>query len=117
MEDNSRRDDNAQASTATRGFTYPKGIWTEVPIPTGTPINLWRMRTNENSSAASFLFEDKSMRSAEMERGGTGNAGAVFQLKHTKTGWKEKVIHKFTGGNDGAYPEFGGVTLNSAGDV
>lgn len=50
-------------------------------------------------------------------RGGTGNAGAVFQLKHVASGWKEKVIYNFTGGNDGAYPEYGGVTLNAAGDV
>jgi uncharacterized repeat protein (TIGR03803 family) len=50
-------------------------------------------------------------------RGGTSNAGAVFQLKHIKAGWKEKVIYSFTGGNDGAYPEYGGVTLNAAGDV
>jgi hypothetical protein len=50
-------------------------------------------------------------------RGGAGNAGAVFQLKQIKAGWKEKVIYSFTGGNDGAYPEYGGVTLNAAGDV
>jgi uncharacterized repeat protein (TIGR03803 family) len=50
-------------------------------------------------------------------RGGTGNAGAVFRLKHIKTGWKEKVIYDFTGGSDGAYPEYGGVTLNAAGVV
>lgn len=50
-------------------------------------------------------------------RGGTANAGAVFQLKHVKTGWKEKVLYSFTGGNDGAYPEYGGVTLNAAGAV
>jgi uncharacterized repeat protein (TIGR03803 family) len=50
-------------------------------------------------------------------RGGTGNAGAVFEVKHLKTGWKEKVIYNFTGGNDGAYPEYGSVTLNAAGDV
>jgi uncharacterized repeat protein (TIGR03803 family) len=50
-------------------------------------------------------------------RGGTGNAGAVFELKHLAKGWKEKVIYNFTGGDDGAYPEYGGVTLNAAGDV
>jgi uncharacterized repeat protein (TIGR03803 family) len=49
-------------------------------------------------------------------RGGTG-VGAVFQLKHGKTGWKEKVIYSFTGGSDGAYPEYGGVTLNATGNV
>ncbi len=50
-------------------------------------------------------------------RGGTDNAGAVFELKHLTTGWKESVIYNFTGGTDGAYPEYGGVTLNAAGDV
>jgi hypothetical protein len=40
-------------------FTYPKGVWTESPVATGTPVHLWRSEANDNSSAVSFLFADK----------------------------------------------------------
>ena len=40
-------------------------------------------------------------------KGGTGDAGTVFQLTHTDSGWTESVIHNFTGGADGNAPQQG----------
>ena len=37
-------------------------------------------------------------------QGGDNFAGLVFELKHSKSGWKEAVLYKFTGGADGAAP-------------
>jgi uncharacterized repeat protein (TIGR03803 family) len=33
-----------------------------------------------------------------------GTWGTVFKLTHTSHGWKETVLHRFTGGNDGGIP-------------
>ena len=30
--------------------------------------------------------------------------GTVFKLSHTSTGWKETILHSFTGGSDGEIP-------------
>ena len=38
------------------------------------------------------------------EQGGTGEYGTVFELTPGSGGWTEKILHNFTGGNDGAYP-------------
>jgi len=37
--------------------------------------------------------------------GGANNFGTVFKLKPTSSGWKETVLHSFTGGVDGATPQ------------
>jgi uncharacterized repeat protein (TIGR03803 family) len=38
------------------------------------------------------------------QQGGDNFAGLVYELKQTKSGWKESVLYKFTGGADGAAP-------------
>jgi uncharacterized repeat protein (TIGR03803 family) len=54
--------------------------------------------------------------------GGTGTlctngCGTVFELSPVSGGkWKETVLYSFTGGNDGKNP-YGGVTLDSKGDL
>jgi uncharacterized repeat protein (TIGR03803 family) len=39
--------------------------------------------------------------------GGAYNGGTVFELTRNKGTWTEKVLHSFTGGNDGIGPEAG----------
>jgi uncharacterized repeat protein (TIGR03803 family) len=46
--------------------------------------------------------------------GGTGGGGVVFELSPSGTKWREKVLHNFTGGEDGASP-YAGVTFDSHG--
>jgi uncharacterized repeat protein (TIGR03803 family) len=43
--------------------------------------------------------------------GGSYGEGAVFELEHKS--WTESVLYSFTGGSDGAYPEFGAVTIKA----
>jgi uncharacterized repeat protein (TIGR03803 family) len=49
--------------------------------------------------------------------GVSGNFGIVFKLTPTSQGqWTETVLHRFTGGTDGATP-YAGVILDAAGNV
>jgi len=48
--------------------------------------------------------------------GGTAGDVVVYRLRHTKSGWTEKVLHSFAGGTDGWAP-YGGVVVDSAGNV
>ena len=43
--------------------------------------------------------------------GGSKGLGVVFKLSLTSTGWKEAVLHNFTGGTDGAVPFIQCATL------
>jgi uncharacterized repeat protein (TIGR03803 family) len=47
---------------------------------------------------------------------GLAGCGVVFELSPTKHGWREKVLHVFTAGKDGAVPN-PGVILDSAGNL
>ena len=49
--------------------------------------------------------------------GGAAGKGTVFQLTPTATGWTETVLYSFTGGADGANPNFAGVILDKAGNL
>jgi uncharacterized repeat protein (TIGR03803 family) len=46
--------------------------------------------------------------------GGTHNFGVAFELSSTGSGWKETVLHSFTGKSDGETP-YGGVVFDNAG--
>jgi len=48
--------------------------------------------------------------------GGTSDAGTVFKLTPTGSGWTESVIYNFTGGSDGRYPTQG-VVADAAGNL
>ncbi|HSY64150.1 MAG TPA: choice-of-anchor tandem repeat GloVer-containing protein [Terriglobales bacterium] len=43
--------------------------------------------------------------------------GVVFELTRSSTGWKEQVLHAFTGGNDGASPYYETLTFDKAGNI
>jgi uncharacterized repeat protein (TIGR03803 family) len=47
---------------------------------------------------------------------GTAGCGVVFELSPDSSGWKEIVLHVFTGAGDGGAPG-SGVTLDAAGNV
>jgi uncharacterized repeat protein (TIGR03803 family) len=49
--------------------------------------------------------------------GGAYGGGAVFELTPSQGSWTESVIYSFTGGNDGAYPEFGALIIDNAGSL
>jgi uncharacterized repeat protein (TIGR03803 family) len=48
--------------------------------------------------------------------GGSYGYGTVFQLKRSKSGWKENILYNFQGGNDGGVP-YAGVIVDHAGNL
>jgi len=49
--------------------------------------------------------------------GGAYSAGVVYELLNNGGNWQLKVIHAFTGGNDGAAGSLGPLLLDKAGDL
>lgn len=55
-------------------------------------------------------------------QGGSSNCfngygcGVVYKLSHTKHGWKETIVYVFVGGTDGAYPAYGTLARDAAGN-
>jgi uncharacterized repeat protein (TIGR03803 family) len=45
--------------------------------------------------------------------GGASGNGAVYELSPSGSGWTERVIYSFTGGNDGSYPTAGLIFDNT----
>jgi uncharacterized repeat protein (TIGR03803 family) len=50
------------------------------------------------------------------QQGGDNFQGLVYELKHTKSGWKEIVLYKFTGGADGGGP-MGQLVFDTEGNL
>jgi uncharacterized repeat protein (TIGR03803 family) len=50
------------------------------------------------------------------QQGGNNFNGLVYELKHTKGGWKEIVLYEFTGGTDGAGP-MGQLVFDAKGNL
>ena len=49
--------------------------------------------------------------------GGAYAAGTIYQLSLNGGGWQEKIIHDFTGGNDGAVGSLGLLLIDSTGSI
>ena len=48
--------------------------------------------------------------------GGLSNYGTVFELSPSGSGWTEKVLYSFEGGNDGGFP-YAGLVFDSSGNL
>jgi uncharacterized repeat protein (TIGR03803 family) len=46
----------------------------------------------------------------------TNGLGTVFKLERTTNGWRERIVHNFTGAPDGAQPS-AGLVSNSQGHL
>jgi uncharacterized repeat protein (TIGR03803 family) len=83
---------------------------------------LYRFRGGSDGSAPSTgLIADKAGNLyGTTTNGGTGcqdGCGTVFELSHASGGgWFETVIHRFTAGGDGAFPQ-AGLTFDAAGNL
>ena len=75
-----------------------------------------------SSSQASLIFDSAGNLYGTTPYGGnTGctsgyGCGVVFELAHETKGWKESVLHTFSGGTDGAYP-LGSLAFDSTGNL
>jgi uncharacterized repeat protein (TIGR03803 family) len=75
--------------------------------------------TDGGTSFAGLVQDSKGNFYGATSVGGSAGRGTVFKLTHTSTGWKEIVLHSFTGGADGAEPMMfqTALTLDALGNI
>ncbi len=60
--------------------------------------------TDGGYSVAPLIIDAAGNLYGTAESGGASYYGTVFELQHAKSGWTEKTVYTFTGGQDGGYP-------------
>jgi uncharacterized repeat protein (TIGR03803 family) len=85
------------------------GGWTETVIHSFNG-------SDGNLPTAPLVFDQEGNLYGTTSRGGTDN-GTVFELTPSADGsWSESVLHRFTGGDDGAFP-LPGLAIDPAGNL
>jgi len=70
-----------------------------------TMLHRFGIRKNDGAGPFAGLILDTSGNLyGTTEGGGAYDDGTVYEIERTATGWKEKVLHGFGGGTDGANP-------------
>lgn len=91
------------------------GTWTEKVIYSfagGTDVAPFESGLAIDSAGNLYGFR------AQVASGGVAGYGSVFELQANSNGtWTEKILHTFTGGNDGSAPYGGQLVLDSAGNL
>ncbi len=84
--------------------------WTEQPIYTfaGTPDGA----TPDNG----LIFDNAGNMYGTTTAGGASGNGTVFELSPSGSGWTEKILYNFQGGNDGSDP-VGGLIFDASGNL
>jgi uncharacterized repeat protein (TIGR03803 family) len=87
----------------------------------GTETVLYQFTGNDGSTPqAGLTFDAAGNLYGTTTDGGTGTCrttcGTVFKLSPVSRGWKETVLHDFSGGGDGADPQ-SGLIFDQAGDI
>jgi uncharacterized repeat protein (TIGR03803 family) len=88
------------------------GQWTETVLHRFTG-------TDGGNSFAGLVRDSKGNFYGATSVGGSKGLGTVYKLSLTSTGWKETVLHSFTGGTDGAAPFIfeTALTLDGLGNI
>ncbi len=75
--------------------------------------------TDGGNSLAGLVLDSKGNFYGATPVGGSKGQGTVYKLSLTSTGWKETVLHSFTGGTDGASPMMfqTALTLDGLGNI
>lgn len=92
------------------------GTWTEKVIYSFTGgANVPSFQSNVAIDSAGNLY---GYLGQFISTSGVTSYGGVFELQaHADGAWTEKILHTFSGGNDGTAPYGGRLTLDSAGNV
>jgi len=100
--------------TASAGVVFSisqqNGTWTTTPLSD--------LSGRANGGPWGALIEDASGNLYGTTQGDPAirDYGSVFKLSQTSSGWKETVLHRFTGGSDGSFP-LSQLVLDSAGNL
>lgn len=82
---------------------------------------LHRFGIKKNDGAGPFaglISDDSGNLYGTTEGGGTYNDGTVYELRHTSSAWKERVLHSFdANGKDGVGPGGGALFMDRAGNL
>jgi len=96
-----------QGGTVFQLSHLPDGSWREHILHSFTS------RDGYEPGAATPVFDSQGNLYSTTTGGGSAGLGVVFELTLSGDKWTEKILHNFTGGEDGAYPN--GVTFDSHG--
>jgi uncharacterized repeat protein (TIGR03803 family) len=112
-----------QGGAATCGDSGCGTVFELTPVSGGWQETVLHEFTGKNGELpwASLVSDGTSLYGTTWQGGtltdcGGDGCGVVFKLSPTATGWKETVLHLFTGGKDGANPR-AGLILDSSGNL
>jgi uncharacterized repeat protein (TIGR03803 family) len=89
----------------------PNGIWTAKNIHTF-------IGGSDGAEAQAGLILDNAGNVYGMTYSGGVHRGTVFELTPGTSGaWTETILHRFTGGNDGLFPEFSDLAVDAEGKI
>lgn len=117
------------------GATYAGGTFTSLPCGNGfrgcgtvykltrsgsswvkTAIHNFTGGDDGGAPSAGVILDAAGNLYGTAELGGTHNAGVVFELTPSGSGWAERVLYDFTGGTDEGYP-VAGLVFDGAGNL
>ena len=92
-------------------LVHANGSWTE------TVLHSFQGGTSDGwGPQAGVIFDGQGNLYGTTEGGGSLQAGTVYELSHSGSGWTESVIHSFDNDTEGSIP-YGGLILDAAGDL
>jgi uncharacterized repeat protein (TIGR03803 family) len=87
------------------------GSWTE------TTLYNFRGLNDGFGPGGTLVFDKAGSLYGTTPDGGANSDGVVFKLSPTTNGWRQTVIHTFTGGDDGAVGSLGSLLFDAAGNL
>jgi uncharacterized repeat protein (TIGR03803 family) len=87
------------------------GAWTETTLYSFHGLN------DGFGPGSGLVFDAAGNLFGTTPDGGTHSAGVVFELSPTAHGWRQRVIHAFTGNKDGAVGSLGLLLFDAAGNL
>ncbi len=102
---------NDRAGTVFELSQNQDGSWTESVL---LSFNF----TNGSGPTTGLIFDSTGNLYGSTTEGGEYGDGTIFQLTQNPDGsWTETLLHSFTGGSDGNYPDHGGLVFDTAGNL
>jgi uncharacterized repeat protein (TIGR03803 family) len=93
-------------------LTARSGGWHE------TLIDTFSQKNDGGGPFAGLILDKAGNLYGTTEGGGAYDAGTVYEVEHTETGWKEHVLHSFRlNYTDGSTPGIGALIMDSSGSL